>query len=599
MSRRSAWVPWGSLVFLVVAALLVTALIVARPSWFGGDPPADRRLDTTLLDIGETDGVRLSDDNGNSSTFTLPVPVDSPVDDPVLRLRGHTEVAGSSTVFLRVQADGQNVHVSELPSGNHQLNEDIDLTRSMVEDGEVRVQVRTTGTLDQQRCNLTTDLGALVVLDAEETRLTGELEDRLHTVRDVVAGLDQKVTLVLAPRANDKEWYQTTAQLGAFLTEQGHDVHFADKVPDEDDGSAIMLGPDDILQDQDWDPLTEEGSVRVGERGDQTVLGIVSPNDDVVPTFLTTTPVTTADSDSSDPTKLQVDRPSGDRATLERLGVDTSVQQIIDRRSWRVPYSLADLPGGTVAKTLALQMLVPETTEDARWLVQVRLNDELVGSKVLTEAGRQNVYTALPPDKQLVRNDLVVTLIRDRDLGGCHVRQTSYDVQVLPDSALVVGEPGAGFTAVPAQFASGFDVLVDPSALEDSPKSLAGLVPTLAEFSGWRQGVSFVWEGEPGTRPFLQYGEPQGVSAPVQVGDGRISAEGFDLSSFSDGLVVQCVTAGSTPGLVVTPVGDPGTVVPPYGRERARLVTAGGGGFTVTADGQVILVPEARAENEE
>ena len=129
--------------------------------------------------------------------------------------------------------------------------------------------------------------------------------------------------------------------------------------------------------------------------------------------------------------------------------MDTSVQQITDRRSWRVPYSLGDLPGGGVPDSLRLGMLVPPTTDDARWLVEVRLNDELVDSLLLPGTGAQTVVAAIPAGRELVRNELVVTLIRDRDVGGCNVRQTSYDVQLLPGSDLTLGAGGTGFTAVP------------------------------------------------------------------------------------------------------------------------------------------------------
>ena len=83
----------------------------------------------------------------------------------------------------------------------------------------------------------------------------------------------------------------------------------------------------------------------------------------------------------------------------------------------------------------------------------------------------------------------------------------------------------------------------------------------------------------------------------VSVSDGRVAAEGFDLSAFKNGLVVQSVRSGGTPGLVVTPVGTPGDDVPSYGTEVARLVTDGGG-FVVSGTGQVVSAPAVRAEDD-
>jgi hypothetical protein len=329
------------------------------------------------------------------------------------------------------------------------------------------------------------------------------------------------------------------------------------------------------------------------------LLGVVDPATDVVPTFLTTRAVTTSDTSSTDPRSAMPERISSSPVTLEDLGVDTSVQQITDRRSWRVPYSLADLPGGTIPTSFEVKMVVPATTADARWVVEVRLNDELVESTTLpgAGAGTQSVVAELPAGDQLVRNELVVTLIRDRDLGGCNVRQTTYDVQLLKDSALTIDGTGAGFTAVPAQYAGGFDVILPSSRLKNPTVALAGLVPTLAEFSGWRQDATFSWDATPGGRPFLFFGAPPADVTPlVTVADGRISSGGFDLSAFRDGIVLQCVLRGETPGMVLTSIGDPDALVPDYGREGARLVTVGGGGFVVSKSGRVVSAPQVRAE---
>lgn len=597
-----SWLPRGAVVLLAVALLIVLGFAIANPSWFGSDDderPADRAFDKTLLDIGSTDGIRLSDDNSTSQSFTIPVPVDARLEDPVLTLRGRTQVAESSTIFLRVLVDGDSVHVGELPQGDHELNLDIVLSESAVEDGSVKVLVRTTGTLDERRCNITTELGALVVLDAEDTGIRGELDERTRTVRDVVAELDHHVTLVLPSAAEGRAWFETAARLGAFLTQEGHEVTFSEELPDEDDGGTpVLLGPAGDLEDLGWDATSDKGSVRVGERGDQSLLGVVDPRAEVVPTFLTTSAVTTADTGATDPRSEQVERPTGDQVTLEALGVDTSVQQITDRRSWRVPYSLGDLPGGGVPDSLRLGMLVPPTTDDARWLVEVRLNDELVDSLLLPGTGAQTVVAAIPAGRELVRNELVVTLIRDRDVGGCNVRQTSYDVQLLPGSDLTLGAGGTGFTAVPQAFAAGFDLILPSSDLLRPTAALARLVPTLAEFDGWRQQATYLWDGAPGDRPFFLFGDPPGgVAAPVSVSDGRVAAEGFDLSAFKNGLVVQSVRSGGTPGLVVTPVGTPGDDVPSYGTEVARLVTDGGG-FVVSGTGQVVSAPAVRAEDD-
>ncbi|MBM9461566.1 hypothetical protein JK386_16820 [Nocardioides sp. zg-536] len=593
------WAPRGALIFLVVALLVVALAALLRPSWFGADPAddvaPDRRFSTTLLDLGVEDGIRLSDDNGTSASFTLPVPVDSRLEDPVLRLRGTTEVAESGTVFLRVLVDGVAAYVAELPRGTKDLDADVDLPASSVRDGQVQVQVRLTGNLGQRRCNLTTDLGSLVVLDPKRTRVLGELDERLQTVRDQVADLAHEVTLVL-PGKPDQKWFELAARLGAFLTQQGHVIDFADKVP-KHPGSLVLLGSLEDLADLGWNPVDGDGTVQAGQKGDRPVLGVIEPAADVVPTFMTTDVVRTADTGVASPRTVDLEQLEGKQVTLNDLGVDTPVVPITDRRSWRVPYTLADLPGGSVPTALRLDMLVPPTVDDARWWVQVRLNDDLAQSIQLPGAGRQRVTATLPAGAELLRNEVVITLLRDRDVGGCDVRQTSYDVQLLPASALVLGGTGAGLTTVPATFADGFDVILPTAALDDPTVSLDALVPTLAEFSGWRRNTAFDWDAAPSARPFLLFGDtPPELSPLVTVADGRITSTGLDISTFAQGLVVQTVRSQTQAGLIVTPVGEPGPDVPDYGREVARLV-ADGPSVIVNADGRVVSVPAVRAES--
>ncbi|MBZ5737783.1 cellulose biosynthesis cyclic di-GMP-binding regulatory protein BcsB [Nocardioides mangrovi] len=600
--RGNRLVPRGALVLLGIVVVLVLVFVFVRPEWLSGeadDASPDRQVSTTLSDIGMVDGLRLSDDNSTTQTVTMALPVDSTVGNPRLSLVGTTAAAEDSTVFLRVLADGQSVYVEQLDAGQHDLDADIPLPDSVAEDGSVRVQVRLTGSLDQRRCTITQELGALVVLDPDRTRVRGTLSSPLHTVRDVVADLDHDVTLDLAFPAGDTEWFETAARYAVALTQAGHEVTYrdvgnADDLPDDQD-SQVLLGPADTLADLGWDAGDPSGdadpTVQVGTVGDLAHLGVLEPSE-VTPTFLSTAAVTTADTGASSPRRAEPERLAGDGVTLESLGVDTSVQSLTDTRTWRAAYSLADLPDGSLPTRLRLEVSVPITTDDSRWLVQVQLNGQLLDSVRLPgDDAAQQVTLDLPSGLEALRNQLSITLLRDRDLGGCNVRQTTYQVQVLPSSRLVLGGTGEGFTAVPADYAGGFDVLLPSASAEDPATSLADLVPTLAELSGWEQDLAFGWDGTPGQRPFLLLGNPP-ADAPVQVADGRITAAGLDLQSFADGLVVQCVPGG----VAVTAVGVPGDVVPPYARESARLVTGDGGGFVVSGSGRVVTAPPVRAD---
>lgn len=604
------WFPRGALVFFALVAVLVFLLVLLRPSWFGRDDDSQTSTSGTtfeqdLAGLGQPQGISLSDDNATSSSFTMAVPRDSRLHNATLTLAGRTQSSEPGTVFLRVLVDGTSQYVGQLADGEEHLDVDVPVPDDALDDGSIKVQVRLTGSLDQQRCNIDQSLGALVVLDGDKTRLHGSLDDRLHSVRDLVAGLEHDVTLDLAlptSGADAQAWFETAAQLGVALTQEGHEVSYADVTDDlsGDDGSHVLVGPADAVADLGWDADGDAtGSVQVGEVDDVAHLAVTEPSADVVPTFLATDAVTTADAEATSPRSLEVEQLGGNRVSLASLGANTDVQQLTSSRSWRVPYSLADLPGGAVPRAVRLGFQVPAASADTRWVAQVQLNGRLVASPELDGPGQQQVTVALPAGQELLRNQLTVTLLRDRDLGGCQVRQTTYAVQLLPESSLVLGGRGAGFTGIPATFADGFDLDLPASSTDSPAETLTSVVPTLAEFSGWQQVADTSWDGTPGDRPFLAFGPvPDGVRAPVTLADGRLAGAGFDLQAFDDGLVVErATTSAGVTGLVVTATGDTaGAVVPAYGREVARVVATAGGGFVVTESGRVVSVPPTRAE---
>lgn len=596
--RARRWAPRGALAFLALSVVLVVVFVVARPDWFDGENgesvPPELLFATTLADLGHRDGIRLSDDNTTSATVTTAVPVDSRLEDARLVLGGRTQAATSGVTFLRVLADGEAVYVTELRSGDNDLAADIPLPATVTDDGSVTVQIRLTGSLDQRWCNPDHEIGALVMLDPEATRIRGRLDQRLRTVRDVARGLDNVVTLVLSATRNDREWYETAAELGVALRHTGRQVRYVDGVSENPgEGTRILLGPPGSLEEAGWTPVDDQaGAVRVGYLDDTSVLAVTEaggPPAEALDSLLTTDVVTTADSAANAPRRDEREPVGGDAVPLAALGLDTSAQQLTDSRNWRLRYSTADLPGGRVPSEVRLDLQVPVVAADAPWLVQVRLNGQLLDSvRLPADLDAHSVTARIPEGIEALRNELIVTVLRERVTGGCAVRPTVYQAQLLPTSTLLLGGRGVGLAAVPSDLAPGFEVHLPASSVDDPEVSLAALVPTLAEFTGVGDRAPFVWDGAPGVRPFLLFGDaPAGVDVPVRVVGGRLVGAGFDLQAFRDGLVVQRAAAGPTPGVVVTPVGRPPDVLPGYGRESARLVTGDGVGVAVDDAGRL------------
>ena len=206
----------------------------------------------------------------------------------------------------------------------------------------------------------------------------------------------------------------------------------------------------------------------------------------------------------------------------------------------------------------------------------------------------------LPPQDALLRNTLTLSVERDRDLGGCDVRVTSYPIQLKPTAALELGDdPGAGFTALPRAFASGFAVYLPDDG--GSPiEQLDAVVPALTEFVPAQYYPEFRWgQQPPGDTPFILVGRSPDVPAPVSLQDGRITGGPggaiLNIPAFDNGLLVEAVTTRSRiPGLIIQHTGHIDvSQLPDFGRDAAVVVTEQGS-FAVGADGAVLPATPVR-----
>lgn len=607
--RRGQRLPRSSWLILGLAAAMVLAFVIANPAWFRQSPDkdelrvsTDRHFQKTLAGLGDPDGVWLTAD-APTKTFTVALPIDSGPTRTRLRLRGSTQVAQDSTVFLQVYLDGQQVSEEQLPRGDHQLNNMIDIPGGAAADGEVRVHIRTRGMLAQQTCTADQSPGMVIHLDPT-TSVEAALEKPIHTVRDALAGLDSEVAIVVADR--NPEWVQTAATVGMALTQAGHLVTYLDAIPGAGGGSDakswIMIGDEQALSEQfEWDSHGDgEDSIRVGHVGDILALAVVQPHPAPVAAFLTTPARVTGDSAQSDPLSLVATTLSGDQVGLAQLGVDLSQTQIADSRGWRVPFSLADLPGGRLPQSVRLALALPASPDDLTWLLNVSFNGRLIESRRLARASSDEVVIPLPPDAQMLRNELSIEVSRDRDIGGCGVRITTYPIQLLPESALILGDdPGAGFTALPREFARGWGVDAGDSA--DLAVMLTNVVPVMSQFVRWDVVPEFRWNGTASTStPFVAVGAFEDVDVPVSIDDGRLtkaSGSTLDISSVNDGVVVQCASGPAAhPGLSIQVFGRPGRMpTPTLGRECVRVITPAGH-LELTDAGAVRVDSPARDE---
>ncbi|BDT86887.1 hypothetical protein GV791_18265 [Nocardia cyriacigeorgica] len=580
---RSAW--W----VLGLAGLLLLVFAVVRPVWFTRSPddtsldvPPERHFSTSLADLGRPDGTWLTSD-APSTSFLVDLPVDSARDQTRIQLSGSTQVAEDSTVFLIVSVDGQQIYQRELPRGENPLDDLIDIPGRAAADGQVRVQVRTRGNLHHETCTSDRAAGMVIHLDPA-TVVEAALDEPIHTVRDAVATWGHSLTLV--PTDLSDQWRSTAAELGIALTRAGYEVTYRDELPDSQVHNAILLGPAQRLADTtDWDAaegLGTEDGVALGTVGHTPVLAVVEADPGVISQLLTTPAVVTADQGATDPQAVATAARTGDAVGLDALGTDLSEAQITESHRWRARYALAQLPGARLPRAVRVAFQLPASPPDLTWLLNVELNGRLVDSRPLAHTS-EPFSIPLPPDAQLLDNTLTLTVQRDRDLGGCDVRVSSYPIQLLATSALELGDdPGSGFTAVARELAAGPVIYLPAADSRDTTDLLDAAVPVLARFLPAQQPPQFRWNAEPaGGAPFVLIGDSPAVDTLVHVRDGRLTAGDtaavLDVSAAETGLVVQCASAPGARGLAISFAGDTDAVaLPVFGRECVQVITPAG-----------------------
>ncbi|MEU1982128.1 hypothetical protein [Nocardia sp. NPDC019395] len=598
---RSAW--W----ILGIALVVLLAFVIVRPTWFTQDyddtslhVPAERHFDRTLAGLGYADGAWLGDESPSLS-FPVTLPVDSGREQTRLHLRGSTQVAQDSTVFLAVEVNGRQVYRSELARGDNELDVLVDVPQYLAVDGQLRVRVHTEGMLNNQVCVNDRSAGMRIHLDPE-TVVEAALDEPIHTIRDAVASWDRRLTVVLADQSDT--WRTTAAQLGVTLTRAGYQVDFADRLPESDEHSVLLVGPPQQLTElTGWDAGDPAGNgIALGTVTDTPVVGVIEPDGSLIGNFLTEPVSGTADSAGSAPRALATPPITGDQVGLEAFGADMSVTQVAESHRWRAGYSLADLPGGRLPRAVRVGFRLPASPDDLTWVLNVELNGQLLDSRRLDRSGGE-VVIPLPAGAHLLDNQLTLTVQRDRDLGGCDVRVTSYPIQLTGVSALELGDETApGFTGLPRDLAPGFSVYVPEAAGADISSLLDATVPVLSEFVPAQYSPTFRWNTQPAPgQPFVLVGQSPEVNPPVSVRDGRLVAgpgqPALDISSFDNGIVVDRATSrGGAAGLVIQPVGDIGPVpLPAFGPESAQVVTAQGS-FAVNADGSVATAGPGRTD---
>lgn len=558
----------------------------------------------SLADAGREDGLVVSGYPSYASA-TLPLVRDQQARAVRLVLTGRQDVSDEAVAALRITVNGRRVIERVLAPGHRDFNWVFDLTEMVAGDPEARIAVQMSGDVSAEVCHNDRSMGAVLSLDPA-SGLEIELGGPLTSVRDVLALTPRRITLAVD---EGEAWFELAVRLGARLTRNGYRVDvidLADASPalqGELDG-LMLAGSREALMRAGFNPTADRApaGASLWRRAGGTMIAITDPDRTDAVRFLTSELAAIARGGSVDPVQFET-APGAMVVSLEALGVDTSLQQVADRREWRFDYALSQAPEGGLASAVGLDFRLPDGPSDVTYSAHVALNGELIDSRRLRPNGADRYLAPLPAGLQGLENEVSVALQRHRDEGGCEIAQQRYPLQLSGDSALVFDAEhrGAGFTALPQKFAQGVEVRL-PRHMSGEERRVAArtAAETLGLFAPVNAPLHFVFADSdqgrsgPALMPFIAINTlPDNAQTPFRVyadrlvmdaGDGR----GADVRALSNLALLQAAQARvqeeragarpyDVPGLVVHAIDQaPSLIGAELGPQFVAIVHADG-----------------------
>ena len=564
----------------------------------------DGQYQVSFADAGHEDGLVVSGYPSYASA-TLPLVRDQKTRAVRLVLNGRQDVSQDAVTALRVTVNGRRVMERVLAPGQRDFNWVFDLSDQLDGSTEARIGVQLAGDVSAEVCHSDRSMGAVLSL-APDSGLEIELQGPLTSVRDVLALTPRHVVIALD---QGDDWFEISTRLGARLNRNGFAVTMMDLA---DATAAVESGLEGVILAGSRENLQRAGFMPVGEgapagaslwrRAGATMVAVTDPERIDTVRFLTSELSTIARGASVDPVQfLSAQGPAV--LTLDALGVDTSVQQVSDRREWRFTYELANAPEGRVAEGVGLDFRLPDGPSGVTTVAHVALNGQLIDSRRLGGSGQVRYRVDLPAQGQGLNNEIAIALQRQREDGGCEISQQRYPVQLASDSALLfdAGPQGRGFTALPAQFARGLDVRL-PDMMSSGQRLVIARVTAeaLALFAPSDAVLNYQFvasdngRSEPVERPFLAINTtPANVRSPLRVYADRLvmqAGEGMDVDvrALSDLTLLQVSSAELAsdepqaapryaPGLVVHAIDDaPSMLGAHLGQDSLAIIHADG-----------------------
>jgi hypothetical protein len=487
----------------------------------------------TLADVGADEGLLLAG-YPSYAAIRLPRIRDANVEDIQVRIVGKQEVSARTVASIRIMANGRRVSERVLSAGVRDFEWILRLPTSAWNGEDINLSFQLLGDLPDDLCHDERSVGAVVHVDAVSA-IEFSIEDEISSVRDVVALLPNDIAISIPDAEAGERFAELGVRLGERLTRLGYRVSFVSAQTARTGGvrgrGLIMLDDPEALRSAGFETPNAGDDSLVWRRNGLAFLGLTASEDMSAVGFLTGEVLSVARSSAVGSTEYVDQISRQNRVTFDTLGIDTSVQQVTQTRSWTVDYEAAQYPSGYAPSRVQLDIRLPEGPGDFTNLVHTMLNDQIIGSQHL-ETGRLNsVAVDLPANMQSLNNTLKITIQRHRELGGCAVTAQRYPVQLVETSHLSyeAGRPVLpGLAGLPAAFAQGVELrLPDELTGEARLAALSFLAEAAAKFVP--VGVDYtlvpVSDGDTSTSrtPFIAVNHiPANASARSVIDDGAL-----------------------------------------------------------------------------
>lgn len=130
--------------------------------------------------------------------------------------------------------------------------------------------------------------------------------------------------------------------------------------------------------------------------------------------------------------------PANGPVTVADLGAETIIKSFRGSRRWTVPFNAADMPGGSLPEAFALRLKATPLAGGNDWVTRVTLNGNLIATyRVAGSTDTLSFDVALPAERMLPANTLVVELVDTTPNEGICTRAPDAQAQLLPESSLL------------------------------------------------------------------------------------------------------------------------------------------------------------------